>query len=300
MEKFILPCEKQYDNKFYDYIAIHRFVWYQIRKMINDDKQLGRILKVEHDGFLRVNMNTKLLTSEQKDYVARLINNERNGIYRIHRFKDLRERIDDKDEYNKWFDEKAMNSFMQTIPTKQVFYTYPEALYKNLKQNHSSKELNREDFCGYSIWQTLYALDIIDPFLVALMIGNNVNVTYRCGKAFIEFSYNDKQLCVKYESLSFFVKDGEGNNVFVKNDEGKYVDTGETIHTLLFRHFQEPIYTTINSLMLPIGGYRVMPTEGLGNDPMRDDIITLTTETLKSETYKGYVRSYGLGHSRVE
>ena len=39
----------------------------------------------------------------------------------------------------KWFDEKAMNSFMQTIPTKEIFYNELVSLYYKIKDTHSNQ-----------------------------------------------------------------------------------------------------------------------------------------------------------------
>ena len=118
MEKFELPCEKEYDKDLFEYRAIDRYVWYQIRKMVEKDVQVGRILKIDNDGILRVNSKSRLITAEQKDTIGKLIANQRDGIYRAHQFEDLNEKITSQAEYNKWFDEKAMNSFMYTVPTK--------------------------------------------------------------------------------------------------------------------------------------------------------------------------------------
>ena len=290
MKNFELPCEREYDDNLWDYRAINRYVWYQIRRMINDDLQLGRILKVDKDGILKVNMKSKLLTDEQKDKIFKLISNERDGIYRIHRFKDLDNKIDNKDEYNKWFDEKAMNSFMQTVPTKEIFYTYPVKLYRKLIDSHSDNELNREDFSGYSIWQTIYALDIIDPFLVSIILGKTIDVDNKSfWDTYISFNYNGKDIYAKKDSIDLFEKGKNGN--FVKLDD--------TIHTLLLRHYQEPIFKTLNSMMLPIGGERVMPSEGMFDDPKIPELTRDTRYVLQSENYKVLKKTYNLGYSRV-
>ena len=170
----LLNVKIPYNEKQLEYRHINMFVWYQIRQMIDDNIELGKILIIDKDGFLRVNNDTDLLTDEQKDNIRRLLDNERQGIYILNRFKDLESKLKTNKEYNKWFDEVAMNTFMQTIPTKAVFYTFPRDLLYEIKGTHSRYELNREDFSGYSIWQTMYALDIIDPFLVALILGGKI------------------------------------------------------------------------------------------------------------------------------
>ena len=290
MEDFKLQCEKQYDDRLSDYRAINRYVWYQIRHMINNDLQLGRIIKIDKDGILRVNMDSRLLTDEQKDIIIRLIANERDGIYRIHRFKDLDARLENKDEYNKWFDEQAMNSFMQTIPTKEIFYSNPVSLYDKLRDSHSSNELNREDFSGYSVWQTIYALDIIDPFLVGTILGGKIEIDDSdYWDTYIKFNYNSKYLFGKKDSIE----------LFEKNANGEFVKLDDTIHTLLFRHYQEPIFKTLNSMMYPIGGSRVMPSEGLFDDPKISELTSDTSAVLKSDNYKTLTKKYDLRRSRV-
>lgn len=290
MEDFKLQCENQYDDRLWDYRAINRYVWYQIKHMINNDLQLGRIIRIDDDGILRVNMNSRLLTDEQKHIIFRLISNERDGIYRIHRFKDLDKRLDDKEEYNKWFDEKAMNSFMQTIPTKEIFYSRPVSLYYKIRNSHSNNELNRQDFSGYSVWQTIYALDIIDPFLVGTILGGKIEIDESdYWDTYIKFNYNGKYLYVKKDSIE----------LFEKNDDGKFVKLDDTIHTLLFRHYQEPIFKTLNSMMWPIGGNRVMPSEGKGDDPKIPELVSDTMNILKSDNYKELTKKYNLGRSRV-
>ncbi len=288
MEIFQLPCEKQYDNKLSDYRAINRYVWYQIRQMIKNDVQLGRIIKIDADGNLSVNMNSRLLTAEQKDTILRLLENQRSGIYRIHKFKDLDERLDDKEEYNKWFDEKAMNSFMHTIPTKQVFYTYPYELLREIRETHSSTELNREDFNGYSIWQTMFALDMINPFLVGTILGKEIDVEDHSW-AYIKFNYNGKTIYGRENSIDLFEKD----------ENGEFVKLEDTIHTLLFRHYQEPIFATLYSMMYPIGGDRVMPREGLDYYPSIPELERETSEILQSENYKTLSKKYRLRFSKV-
>lgn len=290
MEDFKLLCEQQYDEKLWEYRAIDRYVWYQIRQMIHDDLQLGQIIRIDDDGILRVNMNSKLLTDEQKKYISRLIANERDGIFRIHRFEDLDKRLDNQDDYNKWFDEKAMNSFMQTIPTKEIFYSQPVTLYYKLRGSHSNDELNRQDFSGYSVWQTIYALDIIDPFLIGTILGGKIDVDdTNYWNTYIKFKYNGKYLYGKKDSIE----------LFEKNANGEYVKLDDTIHTLLFRHYQEPIFKTLNSMMLPIGGDRVMPSEGLWDDPKIAELTSDTSHVLKSEKYKVLTKKYNLGQSRV-
>ena len=49
MEDLKLQCENQYDERLLDYRAINRYVWYQIRHMINNDLQLGRIIKIDNN-----------------------------------------------------------------------------------------------------------------------------------------------------------------------------------------------------------------------------------------------------------
>ena len=134
----------------------------------------------------------------------------RDGIYRIHRFEDLDKRLDDKEEYNKWFDEKAMNSFMQTIPTKEIFYTYPYELFRNIRDSHSDNELNRQDFSGYSVWQTIYALDIIDPFLVGMILGGKIDIEDNGWDTYIKFNYNGKSIYGKRNSIELFEKNENG------------------------------------------------------------------------------------------
>lgn len=289
MENFELQCEREYADNVSDYRAINRFVWYQIRQMVDDDKKLGRILKVNSYGILEVNYNTRLLTEEQKNYISRLIANERDGIYLLHRFEDLKKKAKNLSEYNKWFDEKAMNSFMQTVPTKQVFYSEPRNLYYKLKERHSHNELNREDFSGYSIWQTIYALDIIDPFLVGILLGGKIEIEKHNWDTYIKFDYKGETLYGKSGRIDLYKKDE--NNKFVKLDD--------TIHTLLFRHYREPIYKTLNSIMYPIGGYRVMPSEGLFDDPKIPQLTSDTQEILKSKNYQILAEEYDLGRSRV-
>ena len=290
MKDFKLQCEEQYDDNLYDYRSINRYVWYQIRHMINNDSQLGRIIKIDEDGILRVNNKSRLLTDEQKDIISRLISNERDGIYRIHKFKDLDTKLENKDEYNKWFNNQAMNSFMQTIPTKEIFYSKPAALYYKLRDSHSSAELNRADFSGYSIWRTIYALDIIDPFLVGTILGEKIEFDdsgYH--NPYIKFKYNGKDLYAKVGSIE----------LFKKNADGKFVKLNDTIHTLLFKHYQEPIFKTLNSIMYPIGGARVMPSEGLDADPKIPELTSDTIKVLESDNYKTLTKKYNLGRSRI-
>ena len=290
MEDIKIQCEKQYDDKLSDYRAINRYVWYQIRHMINDDLQLGRILRVDSEGILRVNWDSRLFTEEQKKAIFRLIANERDGIYRIHQFKDLDKKIDDKDEYNKWFDKKAMNSFMQTIPTQQIFYTYPYELFRNIKDSHSSDELNREDFCGYSVWQTMYALDIIDPFMIGILLGGEIEIIEpKSWEPYVKFNYNGKELYGRRNSI----------NLYEKDKDGKYVKLDDTIHTLLFRHYQEPIFKTLFSMMWPIGGDRVMPGEGMSYFPTIPKLTRDTEAILESDNYKALTKKYCLRYSRV-
>lgn len=289
MYNYEIACERQYDDKVWDYRAINRFVWYQIRHMINNDLQLGRIITIDKNGILSVNMNSRLLTDEEKNIINRLIANDRDGIYRIHRFKDLDEKLNSKEEYNKWFDEKAMNSFMQTIPTKKIFYNEPVSLYYKIRDSHSNDELNRQDFSGYSIWQTIYALDIINPFLVGMILGGKIDIEKKGWDTYINFKYNNKNLYGKMNSIELFEKNGNGE--LIKLDD--------TIHTLLFRHYQEPIFKTLNSLMLPIGGSRVMPSEGLFDDPKIPELTSETYNILKSNDYKRLSKKYDLGYSKV-
>ena len=289
MDNIRLKCESQYDDNLSDYRKVDRYVWFQIRQMLNNDLQLGRILKIDYNGILRVNMNSKILTDDQKEKVFRLISNLRDGIYRIHRFKDLDEKIDDKEEYNKWFDEKAMNSFMHTIPTKEIFYTSPVALYNSIKNTHSDDELDRQYFSGYSIWQTIYALDIIDPFLVGMILSEKIDVKDNGWDVYIKFKYNDKDLYAKKGSIE----------LFEKNTNGEFIKLDDTIHTLVFRHYQEPIFTALNSIMWPIGGDRVLPSEGIGYDPMNLELTRKTRNVLASENYKTLTKKYYLGRSRV-
>ena len=139
MDNYEIKCESQYDDNVNDYRAISKFVWYQIRHMIKNDLQLGRIIKIDDFGILSVNENSRLLTAEEKIIIKRLIANDRDGIYRKHRFKDLDKKINSKKKYNEWFDEKAMNSFMQTIPTKEIFYNELVSLYYKIKDTHSNQ-----------------------------------------------------------------------------------------------------------------------------------------------------------------
>jgi hypothetical protein len=289
MEKFELPCEKEYDKDLFEYRAIDRYVWYQIRKMVEKDVQVGRILKIDNDGILRVNSKSRLITAEQKDTIGKLIANQRDGIYRAHQFEDLNEKITSQAEYNKWFDEKAMNSFMYTVPTKEVFYSHPVKLYYKLVESHSGDERNRQGFSGYSIWQTIYALDMIDPFLVGMILSGNISIEIKDYTTYIRFNYDKKTLYGINNSIDLYEKDKNGN--FVKSED--------TIHTLLFRHYQEPIYKVINSIMLPIGGYRVLPSEGLGNDPRIEELTDKANAILESENYKTLTKKYNIGKSKV-
>lgn len=288
MSIFELKCEEEYDDNLWEYRAIDRFVWWQIRNTIKNDEQLGRIIKVDENGFLRVNMKSRLLTTEQKNTIARLIANHRDGIYRIHGFRDLRKKIDDTDEYAKWFNKNVMDSFMYTVPTKDVFTSTPHEVYRKLDKSHSTEELNIQSFSGYSIWQTLYALDMIDPFFVSLLLTGKVSVLDIDSDTYIRFDYNGKTLYGLDGHSELCEKDENGNM--------KMVD--DTTHTLLFKHYQEPIYTVLNSIMLPIAGDRVLPCEGLG-DPLKDDLVEKTESLIKSDTYKALTKKYNLGKSRV-
>lgn len=291
MEKFILECEEQYDDKLSDYRAIDRYVWYQIKQMIDNDLQLGRIIKIDNNGILGVNTNSKLLTDEQKKYIDRLIGNERDGIYRIHQFKDLKRRLKSVNEYNKWLDEKAMNSFMHTIPTKEVFYNNPLEYYYHIKDLHSYYELNRQDFNGYSIWQTLYALDIIDPFLVGMLLGGEIEVVEPSTSIyiFVKFNYKGKDYYAKRNS----------NELFEMDENGKLIKLNDTTHTLLFKHYQEPIFKTLNSIMYPIGGQRVMPSEGEYEDPKIFELTSNTKAILESENYKKLSKIFEIGQPKI-
>ncbi len=289
MENFELQCEKKYDDSLWDYRAIDRYVWYQIRSMINNKLQLGRILQIDRDGVLRVNMNSRLLNDEQKNQIFRLISNLRDGIYRIHQFVDLTEKIESKTEYNKWFDEKAMDSFMKTVPTKSIFYNHPWEVFMAMRDFHSSDEINRPDFSGYSIWRTIYALDIIDPFLVGMLLGGKIDIVVDGCSTYIKFYYNGKYLYGKDYQIE----------LYERNEKGEFIKLDDTIHTLLFRHYQEPIFTTLNSIMLPIGGYRVMPSEGMYADSIIPDLTSDTNAILESENYKTLTKKYNLGCSRV-
>ena len=64
--------------------------------MIKNDLQPGRIIKIDYFGILGVNENSRLLTVEVKSIIKRLINNDRDGFYRKHRFKDLDKKINSK------------------------------------------------------------------------------------------------------------------------------------------------------------------------------------------------------------
>ena len=288
MEKFILDCETDYDvETLSDHRALDRYVWYQIRNMIKDDLQLGRIIHVDKQGILRLNPNTKLLTDEQKETVFRLIANHRDGIYRMHQFKDLDEPIKDRYSYRQWFKYKAMNSFMQTIPTKEVFYTQPQDLNIKLKK-HSYDEINRESFNGYSIWQTMYALEYINPFLVAMLIGKNLNIESTFCDEYMGFDYEGQRVYVNRYSINLFKKEG---SVF------KAID-GLTIHTVLFEHYKEPIYKVMNSIMEPIGGSRVLPGEGLGKCPMDTNITYEVYQILGSDNYQELDKKYELSRPK--
>ena len=289
MENYNLLYETQNKDQILDYRRINRYVWYQIRNMIKTDLQLGRILTIDNYGILRVNINSKLLTEEQKKTIEKLISYERDGIYVAHKFKDLDKKINSKEEYNKWFDEQAMNSFMHTIPTKEVFYSNPISLNYKLENSHSNDELNRQNFSGYSIWQTIYALDIIDPFLIGTLLGGKIEIEDSNWNTKIKFKYGDKYLYGERGSIE----------LFEKNDNGDYIKLDDTIHTLLFRHYQHPIFKTLNSIMWPIGGNRVMPSEGFINDPKIKRLTSDTTQILKSENYRVLAKKYNLCHSRV-
>ena len=44
MDNYEIECEREYDDNVSDYRAISMFVWYQIRHMIKNDLQPGRII----------------------------------------------------------------------------------------------------------------------------------------------------------------------------------------------------------------------------------------------------------------
>ncbi len=274
---------------------INRYVWYQIRQMINNDLQLGRIIKIDEDGVLRVNMNSKLIDEEQKHRLFELIAKERDGIYRNNQLEDLDHGLDSKEEYDKWFDDKAMDSFMYTVPTRDVFYTRPVNLFYKLRENHSHDEIGRQNyygFGGYSIWQTIYALDIIDPFLVGLVLGGDIKLVELKDRFYIEhvkFNYNGRTLYATAKSIE----------LYERNKEGKLVKLEDTIHTLLLRHYREPIFTTLNSMMYPIGGERVLPHEGCGYDKINPELTNLTEDILSSDFYGDLARRRRLCRSRV-
>ena len=64
--------------------------------MIKNDLQPGRIIKIDYFGILGVNEISRLLTVEVKNIIKRLINNDRDRLYRKHRFKDLDKKINSK------------------------------------------------------------------------------------------------------------------------------------------------------------------------------------------------------------
>ena len=288
MENFELKCETEYDiETLSDHRALDRYVWYQIRNMVKDDLQLGRIIYIDWQGILSVNPNTKLLSDEQKKIASRLIRNQRDGIYRMHQFKDLDKEIKDRYTYRKWFEDEAMNSFMQTIPTKEVFYTQPQDLNLKLKK-HSYDEIKRESFNGYSIWQTMYALEFINPFLVAMLRGKNHKIESDFYCEYMGFDYEGQRVYVQKDSINLYKKEGSSYKAI----------EGLTIHTVLFEHYKESIYKVIYSIMGPIGGSRVLPGEGLKPYPADYDITKNVCDILKSDNYQELDKKYNLSYPR--
>lgn len=287
MEKNNLDSKEELEAQMLsDHRALDRYVWYQIRSMIKNDLQLGRIINIDERGILGVNPNTKLLTEDQIKEVSKLINNHRDGIYRNNQFKDLDEPIKDRYSYRMWFENKAMNSFMQTIPTKEVFYTQPQDLNAKLKSGqYSYDEINRESFSGYSIWQTMYALEFINPFLVAMLLGHDNKIEYELCIPYMGF---------KYESDTYFYVRLNSINIYTKGAGGFKAMDDITIHSFLFEHYKEPIYQVINSIMEPIGGSRVLPNEGLKNCPMDVKITHDVYQILGSDNYHELDKKYEL------
>lgn len=289
MENFRLPCETQYDNNLSQYRAIQRYVCYQIRNMVNSDLQLGRILTVNNQGILGVKRSTRLLTEEQKREAQRLINNYRDGIYLLHQFKDLNEKIESKDEYSKWLDEAVTNTFMHTIPTREVFFNDPDDAFFNLREKHSWDEINRgrESFGGYSIYQILYALKSIHPAIVGMLLSGDVDILREGYKDYVSFEYDNKVLYCRTDSLDLFEKDANG----------EFMKLSDTIHTLLFKKYQQPLNIVLNSIMFQIGGIHVLPGEGL-HDSMDSEIEKEAYDVITSEKCKVLTENYNLGLTR--
>ena len=287
MADFYLKCEEQFDKNVWEYKEINRFVWYQIDKLAG--LNLGKIITIDKDGLLDVNWDTVLLSDEQKEYLSRLINNERNGVYRNHKFEDLIERVKSPEEYNEWLENKAMNSFMHTVPTKEIFYNFPPDYLKKLCETHCCDELNTETTSGYSIINTLYALDIINPFLVGLILGWKIDIEEYGSSTYIKFNYNGKCLYAKRNSIE----------LFEKRENGSFIKLNDTIHTLLFKHYREPIYRVLNSMLDSIGGNMIISPECLFSNPQIPMLASDTRDVLNSENYKMLVRKYRLNHSRI-
>lgn len=283
-----LKCETQIDNSVWYDRDIHRFVWYQIRKMAGSDINLGKILTVD-EGMLGVNYSTILLTDEQQRQVTRLINNLRDGLYHSHKFQDLDRKIDDSYDYGKWFKEQAMDSFLYTVPLRDIFYTYPPDLYRKLLRFHCKDELDKETFRGYSIHELIYALGLINPFLVGMILGWKAYIEEDGLNTYIRFDCCGETLYGKHNSVE----------LFKKNDKGEFVKLKDTIHTLLLKHYQEPILKVINSMILPMGINRIIPDESLYYDPTLPELEADTEAVLRSNYYKILTRKYNLNRSRI-
>lgn len=251
---------------------LQRFVNYQISRLCGDTP-IDEVIKLDSSYTLRSDV----------EEINKLIRFSEDGIFERHQFRDSKANLTQLG-YNRWYNNTMKNTFFFTIQAGDIFNASNYSPYytgelDKLLDGHSSEEINRSAFSGYSIYRLIKSLDHIDPFLVFCLICKNTklenidNLDYVTG-VFESENGETKKLAANFRDKNLYVFDKKGILKRLMN-----------IYEFMFKFYRKPIFDVINSINNEVD-YFLCPGEGLDNYSYDKDISASVQEIVKSKTYQ--------------
>lgn len=264
--------EKKEYEEIYQRRTLQKFVNYKISRLCGDTP-IDEVIKLDSSYILRSDV----------EEINKLIRFSEDGIFERHQFRDAKPNLTQLG-YNRWYNNTMENTFFFTIKAGDIFNASNYSSYyigelDRLLDGHSSEEINRLAFSGYSIYRLIKSLDYIDPFLVFSLICKNTklenidNLNYVTG-VFEKENGEIKKLAANFRDKNLYVFDEKGKLKRLMN-----------IYEFMFKFYRKPIFDVINSVNNEVN-YFMCPGEGLDSYSYDKDISASVQEIVKSKTYQ--------------
>ena len=264
--------EKKEHEAIWQRRRLQKYVNYQISRLCGN-RPINEVIKLDSNYILQSDV----------EEINKLIRLSEDGIFERHQFRDAKTNLTQLG-YNRWYNNTMKNTFFFTIKAGDIFNAsnyspfYTGELDK-LLNSHSSEEINRSAFSGYSIFRLLKSLNYIDPFLIFSLICKNIklenidNFDYVTG-IFERKNGETKKLAANFRDKNLYIFDEKGKLKRLMN-----------IYEFMFKFYRKPIFDIINSVNNRVD-YFLCPGEGLDSYSYDKDISDSVQEIMKSKTYQ--------------